>query len=308
MPIASAASVAAQLDSVLSDFVQNAPSEPVANAKYGVEKNTQSDADSLRATIKDNWSEIDSLAKGSIPAIAACAISRILFRHSYVDAKTENYTASEEVNWWVSSSQFQATEELIICYRSSACWEPAACFVSPETTLQTAILLATIKATGSKFSIRSHGHLPNPGFASIDSSGVLIDLRKLSDVSVSKDKSVVSAGSGATWGDVYEAVDPLGLYAVGTRYLGVGVGGSTLGGGIPIIPSLYGLACDNVKNFEVCLDNFCNSDRSDHVQVVLGNSSVVNANENENPDLYKALKGGGSNFGRPLSHRYVGSY
>ncbi|CRG92076.1 Bifunctional solanapyrone synthase [Talaromyces islandicus] len=260
VPIAGATSVAAQLDSVLSRLVKN---ESVANTKRGVEKDTQDDAASLQALLQDNWSAIDQLGQESIPAIASCAISKILFRHGYVDAKTGNYTASEEVNW------------------STGCWEPAACFVSPETTLQTALLLAIIKVTGSKFSIRSHGHLPNPGFASIDDSGVLIDLRKLSDVSVSDDKSIVSAGAGSTWGDVYDAVDPLGLYAVGTRYLGVGVGGSILGGGIPIIPSLYGLACDNVKNFEV----------------VLGDLTVVNANENEHPDLYKALKGGGSNFG-----------
>lgn len=32
-------------------------------------------------------------------------------------------------------------------------------------------------------------------------------------------------------------------------------------------------------------------------QVVLANSKVINANANENPDLFRALKGGGPNFG-----------
>ncbi|KAF4620240.1 hypothetical protein G7Y89_g14580 [Cudoniella acicularis] len=41
------------------------------------------------------------------------------------------------------------------------------------------------------------------------------------------------------------------------------------------------MACDNVKNFEV----------------VLADSSVVSANADENPDIFRALKGGGSNFG-----------
>lgn len=33
------------------------------------------------------------------------------------------------------------------------------------------------------------------------------------------------------------------------------------------------------------------------VQVLLGDGRLVNANANENADLYRALKGGGSNFG-----------
>lgn len=37
------------------------------------------------------------------------------------------------------------------------------------------------------------------------------------------------------------------------------------------------------------------------MQVVLGNSVIVNANENQNPDLYQALKGGGSNFGTSIN-------
>lgn len=42
-----------------------------------------------------------------------------------------------------------------------------------------------------------------------------------------------------------------------------------------------GFAADNIRNFEV----------------VLGNGSIVNANADENADLWKALKGGSGNFG-----------
>ena len=51
---------------------------------------------------------------------------------------------------------------------------------------------------------------------------------------------------------------------------------------MPYIPSMYGLACDNVKSFEV----------------VLANSTVVEANAASNPDLFFALKGGGPNYGK----------
>lgn len=36
---------------------------------------------------------------------------------------------------------------------------------------------------------------------------------------------------------------------------------------------------------------------ANHHQVVLADSSIVNANAHENPDLFWALKGGGSNLG-----------
>lgn len=42
---------------------------------------------------------------------------------------------------------------------------------------------------------------------------------------------------------------------------------------------------------------------ANHDQVVLADSSIVNANAHENPDLFWALKGGGSNFGEfPIHH------
>lgn len=44
----------------------------------------------------------------------------------------------------------------------------------------------------------------------------------------------------------------------------------------------YGLPADNIVNYEV----------------VLSNATIVNANSNENVDLFWALKGGGNQFGK----------
>jgi FAD/FMN-containing dehydrogenase len=52
-------------------------------------------------------------------------------------------------------------------------------------------------------------------------------------------------------------------------------------GGLSYLSDLYGLACDNVVNFEV----------------VLAGGKAVNANAQENQDLFWALKGGLNNFG-----------
>ncbi|KAH7311326.1 hypothetical protein B0I35DRAFT_481303 [Stachybotrys elegans] len=67
----------------------------------------------------------------------------------------------------------------------------------------------------------------------------------------------------------------------GGRVAPVGVGGFISGGGISYLSPKYGWSCDTVQNFEI----------------VLANGSIVNANAQENPDLWQALKGGPGNFG-----------
>jgi FAD/FMN-containing dehydrogenase len=52
-------------------------------------------------------------------------------------------------------------------------------------------------------------------------------------------------------------------------------------GGLSFFSSREGFICDNVVNY----------------QVVLSSGKVVNANENENADLWVALRGGGNNLG-----------
>jgi FAD/FMN-containing dehydrogenase len=87
---------------------------------------------------------------------------------------------------------------------------------------------------------------------------------------------------GAAWKDVYSNLLQTGNVTVtGGRDGGVGVGGFLLGGGLSYYTGRNGLGCDQVVNFEV----------------VLANGSIVNANQQENSDLWKALKGGGLNFG-----------
>lgn len=67
----------------------------------------------------------------------------------------------------------------------------------------------------------------------------------------------------------------------GGRAGSVGVGGFLLGGGNSFHSGSHGFACDQIQNFEI----------------VLADGQIVNANENENSDLWVALKGGSGNFG-----------
>jgi len=87
------------------------------------------------------------------------------------------------------------------------------------------------------FAIRSGGHSPVPGAASIK-GGVVIDLSLFCEVTPSKDGSSVAIGAGAKWMDVSKILDDMGLAVVGGRNSAVGVGGLTLGGKL-LLSRLY---------------------------------------------------------------------
>ncbi|KAL4930915.1 FAD-binding oxidoreductase [Aspergillus undulatus] len=167
------------------------------------------------------------------------------------------------------------------------------CIVSPVSTEDVSIAISQItSSTTSSFSpeeqsrrhclfaIRSGGHASHGGASNID-GGITIDLSGLNTITLSDDQSTVSAGVGATWGDVYAFLEPLGLSVPGGRAAQVGVGGLTLGGGISYFSPRYGWTCDTATTFEV----------------VLANGEIVQANEESDPGLLTSLRGGGSNFG-----------
>jgi FAD/FMN-containing dehydrogenase len=170
------------------------------------------------------------------------------------------------------------------CYFSSAptCWLSAACFVTPQDVDQVSAIVRILGRLETTFSIRAGGKNLNPGFASTDGSGVLVSLAKMTTLSLSEDESSLSVGAGLLWDVVYDYVVPKGLIVLGSRYNQVGVSGFLLGGGISFYTNQYGLGIDNVKSFTV----------------VLASGEVVTASAKENCDLYRALRGGSSNFGK----------
>ncbi|KAB8204816.1 hypothetical protein BDV34DRAFT_235597 [Aspergillus parasiticus] len=156
------------------------------------------------------------------------------------------------------------------------------CIVSPTTAEDVSTAINTITSTleTTNFAIRSGGHAPFTGASNI-ADGITLDLRGLNSITVSPDRTTASIGVGATWGEVYSHLDPLGLSVAGGRAAQVGVGGLTTGGGISYFSPRYGWTCDTVTNFEI----------------VLANGTIVNANEHENPELMISLRGGSNNFG-----------
>lgn len=95
------------------------------------------------------------------------------------------------------------------------------------------------------------------------------------------DTSLASILPGTDWQSVYEYLDVINKGVSGGRQGEVGVGGFLLGGGFSHYLYRDGMSCDNIRQFEV----------------VLANGTIVEANADQHVDLFKVLKGGGSNFG-----------
>ncbi|KAK4236592.1 hypothetical protein C8A03DRAFT_35491 [Achaetomium macrosporum] len=155
-----------------------------------------------------------------------------------------------------------------------------ACVVSPTSARDVSAALKVLVPRRCKFAVRGGGHGAVAGIANIQ-DGVTIDLRGLNSITVSSDRKTVAVGGGQKWASVYAKLQPLGLAASGGRNGPVGVGGSTLGGGFGYFSTQVGFACDNVARFEV----------------VLANGDIVTASPTSNANLWKALRGGGANFG-----------
>jgi len=132
---------------------------------------------------------------------------------------------------------------------------------------------------GLEIAIRCGGH-NGPGLGSVD-NGLVIDLAGLKNVTVDPDARTAAVGGGCLAGDIDAATHEHGLATPLGIISTTGAGGLILGGGIGHLSRKCGLSIDNIVG----------------AQVVLADGTVVNANENENPDLHWAIRGGGGNFG-----------
>ncbi|KAK2466421.1 hypothetical protein APHAL10511_002063 [Amanita phalloides] len=151
-------------------------------------------------------------------------------------------------------------------------------FVKDEEDVVLAISHA--RDNGLAIAIRGGGH--STSAASSDEGGLVIDLsRYLNGVTIDAEKKLAHVGGGAIWETVDQAAIKHGLASVGGTVNHTGVGGLTLGGGFGWLSGSYGLVIDNLVS----------------ATVVTADGSILNASEIENPDLFFAIRGGGSNFG-----------
>ncbi|KAJ5270030.1 hypothetical protein N7505_005788 [Penicillium chrysogenum] len=158
--------------------------------------------------------------------------------------------------------------------------DQSACRVQPTTTEDVSNILHILLDASCRFAVKGGGHARGPD-DSVSVGGVTIDMQKMRSIDVSADRLSVKLGSGHVLHSMYVGLENYNLTTLGGRVADVGLGGFALGGGFSALSPMYGLAMDNIFEYEL----------------VLPNATVRTINDQTHPDLYFALRGGMNNFG-----------
>ena len=141
------------------------------------------------------------------------------------------------------------------------------------------------RATGVELAVRAGGH--SVGLSTTD-GGLVIDLRDMKAIELDQDARTVWAEAGLTASELTTATAAHGL-AVGFGDTGsVGIAGITLGGGIGYMVRKHGLTIDSLLAAEI----------------VTADGKLRHVDEEHEPDLFWAIRGGGGNFGVVTRFRY----
>ena len=155
---------------------------------------------------------------------------------------------------------------------------PAA-IARPRTDAEVVEALLRARDQGADIAVRGGGHSMQGH--SMSDGGVTIDLSAINRVEVDAQTRRARVGGGALLGDVARATGPYGLAIPYGHVSHTGVAGLTLGGGIGWITRRHGLTIDRLRA----------------ARVVTADGDVVRTSDEEHPDLFWGLRGGGGNFG-----------
>jgi FAD/FMN-containing dehydrogenase len=142
------------------------------------------------------------------------------------------------------------------------------------------------RSEGLPVAVRGGAH-SIAGFSTSD-GGVVIDLSPMQGIRVDPDARRAIAQPGLTWKSFDHETQAFGLAVTGGLVSSTGISGFTLGGGFGWLLRKYGLTCDNLVSADV----------------VTADGQLVTPSEEEHPDLFWAIRGGGGNFGVVTSLEY----
>jgi len=143
--------------------------------------------------------------------------------------------------------------------------------------VQSAIAFA--RENGLELSVRGAGH--NIAGSALVNNGLMVDLSTMKSVLVDPLKKTAYVDPGATLRDFDAAVQAHGLATPVGINSTTGIAGLTVGGGFGWLTRKYGLTIDNLISAEV----------------ITAEGAKLMTSENENADLFWAIRGGGGNFG-----------
>ncbi|ARP93302.1 FAD-binding oxidoreductase [Bordetella genomosp. 13] len=135
------------------------------------------------------------------------------------------------------------------------------------------------RSTGSLVAVRGGGH--NIAGTAVCEGGVMIDLSQMKSVRIDPELSVAHVEPGATLADLDHEAQAFGLAVPLGINSTTGVAGLTLGGGFGWLSRKHGMTIDNLLS----------------VDIVTADGELRHASEEENEDLFWAIRGGGGNFG-----------
>jgi len=143
--------------------------------------------------------------------------------------------------------------------------------------VQSAIVFA--RENGLELSVRGAGH--NIAGSALIDNGLMVDLSTMKSVQIDPLKKTAYVDPGATLRDFDEAAQahalatPVGINST------TGIAGLTVGGGFGWLTRKYGFTIDNLVSAEV----------------ITAKAEKLVTSEDENTDLFWAIRGGGGNFG-----------
>jgi FAD/FMN-containing dehydrogenase len=154
-----------------------------------------------------------------------------------------------------------------------------AVIVQPADADDVAPAIQFARASALEISVRGAGH--NIAGNAVCNGGMMIDFSSMRNVRVDAAKKRAYVDPGATLADFDSATQQHGLATPVGINSTTGIAGLTLGGGFGWLTRKHGLTIDNLISAEV----------------VTADGKRLRASEQDNAELFWALRGGGGNFG-----------
>ncbi len=158
--------------------------------------------------------------------------------------------------------------------------EHPAAVAYPADAAEVAEVVRAAGATGLAVACQGTGH----GAAALQgrlADAVLLRTSAMNEVRIDPDRRNARVGAGVLWGDLTEAAGHHGLAALHPSSPNVGVVGYSLGGGLSWYARRLGLQCNALTAAEL----------------VLADGTFVRATADRDPDLFWAVRGGGTPLG-----------
>jgi FAD/FMN-containing dehydrogenase len=156
--------------------------------------------------------------------------------------------------------------------------QPAAVAL-PESAADVMAVVRWARSRGLRVAPQGTGH--NAAAMGSLAHTVLVKTERMRGVEIDAEKRIARVEAGVLWAEVSGAAAEHGLAALAGSSPDVGVVGYSLGGGISWLARRYGLAANSVTA----------------VELVNADGELVRADEDNESELFWALRGGGGSFG-----------